>query len=1106
MKHKRRWLWFFFPLLLSLMSITAVAVAFAAPTNINMITGTVTSPDGYPLPDGTLVKLYDADIETVHGIAQPDPSTGSFSIGPVSNGLYVLKAVPPESSGLTQSLPRVVSIVNHSVDIGSIALSYPQVEGNVFAPDGYTPTPAKVNVFLGDGQLFQRVDATNGEFAIGGLPAGGYWLVAEPTANNPYWNSLPTNLFISNPLLSTTLDLTLQEAQVWGVVEDTLGNPVPRAKIVVGNDAGSYHEDTSHSDGYWAIGGLAPGEYHLTAIPPWDDAGWLPPDPITITIPSTNNPFTITFQAPSKAVAGWVKTNTDESVSNAKVIARRVNQSGEKETFTDNSGAYQLDLAPGLWALHVETISTTNPSDWVYTQPAQLVYFHYDNSAETREQNFIVTLSDASVSGAISLPDGGTPPFTVIVGFYNNEGIGGRTEVLPNQGTFQLDLPNGGYEVIIHPQDDAYMGPVVNPIILSPNQNLDMGEITLLAKDAMITGTVSAEASSALLRQSADGVAGIPIIAWRDGMPGNLRTTTTLDGEYALPVVSGTWHIKPAPTAEQPYIYSDASLEVTVASGQTVNNINFNLTNADASIQGILLDENGTPAYNVDGWASATSQTQPEIKNGAPIINGMFHIHVPAGTYQVVAFLPAGSPYMSASQQDVVVRAGDNVTITLTLKTKSAHIAGALWDPRNNDVVEGLPGSVGVWSENNWAVTQIETGNGSYRLDVAPGLWHLNYRINPTMGYAKVNDGKNIPVEKNKTAFVPLPVIPKDGTIAGSVQQPDGTPLAGATIIAKGLSGLVKDLWLYTLSDTDGNFSLSAPYGKYHLVATYATEDWLNPAELTIHLPQNGTSDGHVLQFREANATISGAITVTQTQKGGYAHVWAWSDDGSFTHTWIPLTPQPGNYAIGNYTLSVITGTTWHMGAAFETSSQYWQGRNEITLYSPNATLDISLKGPYPKPAPVAVVFDAATPQHISLADGTQIYIPAGAMPVNGLVTLRIVPIATLPHQKHAEILRYGYAFLATDESGQPIEAQFNQDVVISFAYEEEWLDDLRIHENWLKPMYYSTTTNRWTFPESFVVDADANRVVMQIDHFTDFALSAEFEYTLYMPTIIGGR
>jgi hypothetical protein len=124
-------------------------------------------------------------------------------------------------------------------------------------------------------------------------------------------------------------------------------------------------------------------------------------------------------------------------------------------------------------------------------------------------------------------------------------------------------------------------------------------------------------------------------------------------------------------------------------------------------------------------------------------------------------------------------------------------------------------------------------------------------------------------------------------------------------------------------------------------------------------------------------------------------------------------------------------------------------------------------------------------------------------MPVEGQVTLRVVPIATLPHQQHANVLRYGYSFLATDEHGEPIEAHFDQDVVISFVYDETDLLRQNLVENWLKPAYFSTTTNRWTFPQSYVLDTLANRVVMMIDHFTDYALTGEEAYSVYLPLTV---
>jgi len=89
------------------------------------------------------------------------------------------------------------------------------------------------------------------------------------------------------------------------------------------------------------------------------------------------------------------------------------------------------------------------------------------------------------------------------------------------------------------------------------------------------------------------------------------------------------------------------------------------------------------------------------------------------------------------------------------------------------------------------------------------------------------------------------------------------------------------------------------------------------------------------------------------------------------------------------------------------------------------------------------------------------------------------------------------------DEEGQPITEHFNQDVVIGFTYDERELWYAGISEHWLKPAYFSTTTNEWTFPESYVVDTEGDRVVMQIDHFTDFALTGEVGFRVFLPLVL---
>jgi len=230
-------------------------------------------------------------------------------------------------------------------------------------------------------------------------------------------------------------------------------------------------------------------------------------------------------------------------------------------------------------------------------------------------------------------------------------------------------------------------------------------------------------------------------------------------------------------------------------------------------------------------------------------------------------------------------------------------------------------------------------------------------------------------------------------------------------------------------------------------------------------------------------------------------HLWAWSPDDGYSRTTAPLG--------GRYALDVISNTTWHVGAAFQTTSrdarlqQYWVARARVPVPEGGATQDLALRGPFPLPAPVTVSFDTSEEQYVELADGTSVYIPAGAMPVSGTVTLHITPIATFPHQRHANVYRYGYALTAADETGQPIEARFNQDVLITFSYDEAELRQMGLSEHWLKPAYFATSTDNWTFPEGYIVDTVANVVAMQIDHFTDFALTGAAICQVFLPLVV---
>jgi hypothetical protein len=211
----------------------------------------------------------------------------------------------------------------------------------------------------------------------------------------------------------------------------------------------------------------------------------------------------------------------------------------------------------------------------------------------------------------------------------------------------------------------------------------------------------------------------------------------------------------------------------------------------------------------------------------------------------------------------------------------------------------------------------------------------------------------------------------------------------------------------------------------------------------------------------------------------------------------------------GMYTLHVTSGITWNVIAKTETRSAYWITRTRVPPIGVlgTVTANLNLIGPKLKPAPVTIVFDPTTDQAIELADGTRLYIPAGAMPVSsGRVILHITPLANAIHHRNGDVLGLNYAFEAYTEDGQRLTSNFNSDVSIIFKYDPAELAASGVDPDRVKPAYFSTTTNSWTVPDSYVVDETTSEITMQIDHFTDFALLSVESSTsnnVFLPLIV---
>ena len=672
-------------ILVSAIAITALLVSMASATPqpvAHSIIGQVSLPTTpgsllLPLEPGTKVWLLKPD-RAVYGWAFPDLVSGTFAFDGVPAGNYLIRATPPDASDLAPSFIQPVPFVSGLLDVGTLYLTTPTITGTVYKPGGNIPTLAWVHVRAGNVQVEQRMTRNDGTFTLGGLWPGTYELVAEPLENEWLWWSSGVNHTI---VLSEThyVTLTLQMPQVFGVIEDAGHTPISEATVRVSAAAVAIQQSdiSGWPSGRYAIDGLPNGPAVIRVEPPIDRSGLLPLTR-SVTLPNLT-PLTLTLMSSPKVVTGFVTTNVGTPVENALIVANRVGAFGWDGAFSNAAGFYRFNLAPGLWALTVKPISTTNPSQWIYPLPPQLIHFDDDLLPEGKRLDFKVLTADATVTGLVEMPDHSAPPFTVTVGLHTDEGIGVKQDI-DAKGHFTFTVPHGTYNVdvrVFHPQFAALP---VDPVYAAPLATTVIPTITLVKRDAAITGTLTVSGTST-------PVGGVPVIAWNPTANAAFQARSYSDGTYIVAVYSGTWMVRPAPLPDQPYLYTGKADQVQVATGQVAPNHNFGLLSADSTIHGVLANPDGSLATDAHGWGKAAQIADPAIRNGATVQDGEFDILVPgSATYSVTLRLADGSRYLyTGGPRAATLGLNGTQTLTFPLSIKNAKITGFLRDVRTDN-------------------------------------------------------------------------------------------------------------------------------------------------------------------------------------------------------------------------------------------------------------------------------------------------------------------------------------------------------------------------------------------------------------------------------------
>ncbi|MBI3115293.1 MAG: hypothetical protein HYZ09_02255 [Candidatus Kerfeldbacteria bacterium] len=289
-------------------------------------------------------------------------------------------------------------------------------------------------------------------------------------------------------------------------------------------------------------------------------------------------------------------------------------------------------------------------------------------------------------------------------------------------------------------------------------------------------------------------------------------------------------------------------------------------------------------------------------------------------------------------------------------------------------------------------------------------------------------------------------------------------------------------------SGPDGSFELPLLSGHQYEVRAFRPPHleqqgtFLPPKSVRVDL-RSATSATVALQFRQAFGTMTGKVTLPDGSPATRCFVHFWSEDGG--DGGAPCK-QDGTYSMGYGQGKIYVGAD-----SFDGNTPYRSGEEAIIVTTQKTlTKNFQLKeAGYRVPQPVSKTFAANQATTITLDDGAEITIPAGALDDSGNVTVSVSPKIDLQSTQTNQPVGVGYDMAAQDASGNQI-ATFNSNVTIKLPCDKDYVEnELGLDTGLLDPKYVDDTTNSYQTLSNASMDTDECLATVLTDHFSSYAI-----------------
>ncbi|MDZ7729947.1 MAG: carboxypeptidase regulatory-like domain-containing protein [Natrialbaceae archaeon] len=632
-----------------------------------------------------------------------------------------------------------------------------------------------------------------------------------------------------------------------GTVTDGSGTPLTNSTV----DADGTSTTTDGSGAYTLD--ITPGSYNVTA----SQSGYVANTTTVSVGPGATETQNFSLVAQNGTISGTVLEPSGASVAGATVTIDGTGQS----TTTAGDGTYTLtNVSPSTYNL---TATLTDYDDGTATNVAVAP------GASVTDVNLTVTpqVTDLSIALANStVTVGNTTQATVTATWANGTSATATSAANLSSANTTVATVNGSGVVTANAAGQTN-------ISTNLGNESDSAVLTVV-EDA--PAPLPATFYGDLTIDGSPGAAGTTIEAEINGtVRGSITTNTS--GQYGGPLPSDDQLVVNGTSADENatiefyvngsgFNRTQAAETATWSAGDTTE-LNLTVSTIPGTLTGTVTDGSGTPISGATVQTGAGSDTTDG--------SGGYTITLAPGSYTVTA---AATSYQNASAAVSIV-SNTTTTQNFSLSPENGTITGTVTDESGTPLANATVDADGISTTSD--------GSGLYSLNVTPA----SYNVTASQpGY--VSNTTTVSVSPGATETQNFSLAAQNGTISGTVLEPSGAAVAGATVT-------IDSSGQSTTTAGDGTYTLTGvSAGTYNLTASLTDYDDGTATGVTV-APGASVTDVNLTVTPQVTdlsiALANSTLTIGNTTQATVTATWA---NGTTANATSAATLSSGNTTV----------------------------------------------------------------------------------------------------------------------------------------------------------------------------------------------------------------